>query len=106
LKDKTLAEVWLGPYFQEVRQKLKTRQNVPSYCRNCCSNIPAKTRELRAGLLALQWMQDEKLGSIKTVQRLAGRLVFNLGNRGLRGSIRRGKEWLQLRSKIRKGNRG
>jgi len=104
IKDNTLEEVWLGPYMQDVRQKIKTRRNIPDYCKNCCSNIPMRTLELRDSLLQLQWMQDQNVGRMAMARRMAGKLIVNLRNRGLRQSIKRGREWLMIRAKTRTRN--
>ena len=94
----SLEEVWLGPYMTDVRRRLKTRTSLMHYCSYCPSNLQIKTEEYRADYVSA------KTGPAKqSVGRLANRFGEELRARGLRSTLKRTWEWVQIRSGIAQG---
>jgi len=44
--DRSLSDIWYGPYFDELRQRLKDR-NLMRYCHTCASGFVVGFREIR-----------------------------------------------------------
>lgn len=97
LHDKTFQEVWNGPYMRKVRDQLRTRQDIPSYCRFCPSHIITRTEELRAELYSAHRNEFSEMPTTARARYLAGRLLGNLRTRGLSGTARRAFEWVKTR---------
>lgn len=96
LRDKSLKELWLGPYMQDIRKRILARKNLPAYCKYCCSDVPARTQKLREILEVSSRPSLSEMGPLNAVRFLSGRLAANLKQRGLRQTLRRGKEWVQI----------
>ncbi len=96
LRDKSLKELWLGPYMQDIHKRILERKNLPWYCKNCCSDVPARTQRLREILESFNRPSLSEMGPLKAARFLSGRLAVNLKQRGLRQTLRRGKEWIQI----------
>jgi MoaA/NifB/PqqE/SkfB family radical SAM enzyme len=88
----SLEEVWLGPYMTDVRQRLKTRTNLMSYCAYCPSNIQIKTEEYRTDFVAAKTAPARR-----SLGYLTSRFGAELRTRGLRGTLQRTWEWVQIR---------
>ncbi len=96
-RNKSLKELWLGPYMQDVRRRIRSRRNLPEYCKNCCSDIPGRTRELRALIEAAHRPSLPETGTLSPARSIVKRFSANLKQRGLRQTLRRAKEWAQIR---------
>jgi len=97
INDKTLQEVWVGPYLQEVRRALIAHRGLPPYCQSCHSYIAVRTAEFRAGLRAIEWAQWPEMGWPQRLSLLSRRFSANLRERGLASTLRRAWEWLCVR---------
>ena len=97
LRDKSLKELWLGPYMQDIRRRILSRKDLPAYCKNCCSDVPGRAQELRELLEAALRPSLSEMGPLNAARFMAGRFAANLKQRGLRQTLRRGKEWVQIR---------
>lgn len=96
LRDKTLKELWLGPYMQDVRQRILSRKALPPYCKYCCSDVPERTQTLRTLMVARRQPTLKEMGLLGAVRFAVPRFAANLRERGLGQTLRRGKEWIQL----------
>jgi MoaA/NifB/PqqE/SkfB family radical SAM enzyme len=90
IKEHSLREVWLGPYFTEIRARILSRK-LMGYCAQCPSSLLSRSADLRAHLIR----EVEPLPA--RLAYLAGRFRENLRRRGLRGAINRTREWLRGR---------
>ncbi len=98
LRDKSLKELWLGPYMQDIRKRILSREDLPAYCRICCADVPGRTQELRGLFEAALRPSLSEMGPLSAARFMAGRFAENLKQRGLRQTLRRTKEWMQTRS--------
>jgi len=89
VREKSLRDVWLSPYFQNIRARILAHRDFPPYCRTCCSDIPRCTQLLRDQVLA---------GRTAPIAELPMRFIRNLKSRGLGQTARRAYEWLWLRT--------
>ncbi|NIA14973.1 MAG: radical SAM protein [Nitrospiraceae bacterium] len=96
IHDKTLQEVWLGPQFRELRNRLRARRNVPNYCQNCASHNIARTADLRRSLQALNETRWNEMPTHRRVAFITRRAATSLRSSGLRKTIRRAQEWANL----------
>ncbi|MBI1318999.1 MAG: radical SAM protein [Candidatus Hydrogenedens sp.] len=94
-----LKEVWLGPYMQESRRKLL--QGTPmEYCKECMLTRIAANQHLQNEFadFAERAVAEEPLA----IGNLVGRAARSLGKHGVAGTIKRGREWLDIRSRAKK----
>lgn len=94
LGEAPLKETWEGEYLERVREATRTRTNMHPCCRGCTSCFKVRTADLRNALRAQSiWRY---MTPAERVRFLGARLARNLRERGLRQTIRRAKEWIQL----------
>lgn len=98
LAEKTLKEVWRGPYMEGVRALMRCG-GVPDYCKYCPSRLALQAREQRRIL----WEQDQwrRKGPLGRTVFLAGKALTSARHRGLRQLGRRGIEWLRIQRMAR-----
>ena len=96
VQDKSLKEIWLGPYFQKVRAQLMTRTGAPGYCRLCSTHLIMRSEDLRRALLAYPQAKWETMDLKRRLAFAAQHVYTNLRERGLRETLRRAKEWRQI----------
>jgi len=53
LQNKTLKEIWYGPYFTKMRNKM-LKGNLPRYCKTCAAGIVVDMRHLREEMLKIK----------------------------------------------------
>ena len=99
IRDKSLEEVWTGPYFEELRQRILDN-DLMDYCRFCPSHVMARTDGLRGELELLRW---NHLGPLEKSRELSVRFWSNLCNRGIRQTLKRGREWSKIHLGQKKG---
>jgi len=88
IRDKSLKDVWLGPYLERVRQQIAATGTM-AYCRHCPTGMPARTADLR---------QQERWRAMGLAQRaayLTKRFGSHLHRHGLRKTLRRTRAWAQ-----------
>lgn len=88
IKDQSLEEVWLGPYFEGMRENFLNNRPM-HYCSLCPSSLYAKIEETRATLV------DRPTNFPQRVGRLVVRGATSLRDDGLRETARRGLAWAQ-----------
>lgn len=93
IKDKSLKEIWLGPYFEKVRAQLLTRKEAPNYCKLCASCLVIRTEEIRKMLLAWDASNWAGMDFRERAVFAAQRVFRNLRQRGPRETFRRAREW-------------
>ena len=96
-RNTSLKELWLDSYMQDIRRRIRSRKNLPEYCKNCCSDIPGRTRTLRTLMETANRPSLSDMGPLGATRFMAGRFAENLKHRGLRQTLRRTKEWFQIR---------
>ena len=52
LKNKSLKEIWLGPEFSKIREKLLSG-DLPNYCKKCCSVVHIESEKIKNKLSKL-----------------------------------------------------
>lgn len=95
--DRSLRDVWTGPYLQQVRERLRQRKGLPSYCRSCHSHIAVRTRQFREGLLARERIAWSEASAFNRARYLVGRTATTLMHKGWRETLHRAGEWLKTR---------
>ncbi|MBN2307699.1 MAG: radical SAM protein, partial [Candidatus Hydrogenedentes bacterium] len=98
-----LAEVWLGPYLEKVRGQILGGRP-PKYCAECMITKIQENRNMQAHLAQLE--RRLRLAAPLTLGEMAAKVRGSLQRRGVRGTIQRGREWLQLRSAAKKPGGG
>ncbi len=97
IHDKTLKEVWLGPYLSAMREKLITGKNLPNYCRHCKTADQCRARYFRDQMRSMRWTQWHDMNWRERGRLISRRLRDNLHDHGMRGTARRAREWIQVR---------
>jgi len=93
-----LKEVWLGPYMQESRRKLL--QGTPmDYCKECMLTRIAANQHTQNEFAA--YAEKSVAESPAALGDLLGRAARSLGKHGVAGTLKRGREWLEIRSRVR-----
>ena len=90
LKELSLRDVWLGPYFQGIRNQIST-EDLMAYCPMCPSNIVARSADLRNHVART----DASLPS--QVRYLADRFSANVRRQGVRKTLKRTGSWISSR---------
>ncbi len=101
VRDTPLEDVWLGPYMQEMRQRL-LRGPLPWGCARCPESLLTKHNGAKE---EFQRVEDARQRFTLSPSRLASGLVSNLQRHGIRTTVRRGAEWVTLYRK-NKGSDG
>lgn len=91
---KSLADVWFGDYFHELRRRAMQRKYF-DYCKSCPSHLQHRTKDLRAELDPA--MLREQTGQTPPGLGFFGRVAYSLHRRGFTGTVRRAWEWVQIR---------
>lgn len=88
-------QVWHGNYMQRVREQIR-RGNPPVYCRNCPSILGGVVREMRRQYRErVEWRGAGRAGRALLLAKKAAR---SARNRGFKGMIRRGIDWVKITS--------
>ena len=96
IRDKSLRDVWFGPYMEDIRHKVLLGP-LPSYCLRC----PASMYSRHASLLMEKAQLPKKSDFRLSTPKLAKKMVFAFRRHGLSSSVKRGKEWLEIRKRLR-----
>ena len=99
INDMSLKEAWLGPYMQRVRERILT-DDLPDYCARCPYTLTLRTEALRARLGLFEERAEERRSPLKTAAKLAVRSVATIREKGLRETIKRAREWRQVRKEL------
>jgi MoaA/NifB/PqqE/SkfB family radical SAM enzyme len=91
----SFRDAWLGPYLNDLRQKLIKNEKLPGYCARCPSILFAQSEVLRT---RLKW---ETMSKTERAFYLAIKTVNSFKRFGLRRGLRRGSEWLRIYIKKR-----
>ena len=94
IRDKTLEEIWTGPYMQNARKVLGAGKEL-GYCKDCPTYIPLVMEQV-AEDYRLQYKPWQRMGAVKRAQYLLGRTVSSVRERGVKTTIRRAREWVSL----------
>lgn len=97
VRHQSLRDIWFGPYFNSFREKMLS-SDIPLFCKTC--HYPDTQEHLHyqqrfKDLCAERTQAQLKLGQIPT------KIFENLRHHGIKGSLRRFKEWLSIRRKVR-----
>ena len=96
IRDRSLREVWLGTYMEQIRRDV-LQGPLPSPCKTC----PASLYERRVPVLEeIEQTPDESLFFLSP-SALPRKAISALRNHGLGGSLKRGREWLEIRRRLR-----
>jgi MoaA/NifB/PqqE/SkfB family radical SAM enzyme len=97
VREKSLHEVWLGPYLREVRRQILSGQP-PGYCENCLTNQIFENRTTQVELLG---RERQLAPPVRRLGDLVSRGGSSLREHGVRETLRRGKEWWRVRRAMR-----
>lgn len=100
LHDMTLKEAWYGPYMTQFRQQMLIG-SPPKPCEECQGDFIRHNEALREVVDAA--VEREGMDWSLSPGNLASKAVSSLQRHGIAGSVRRGKEWLQLRGTAKQG---
>ena len=89
INEMSFGDVWLGPYLQDVRERL-LEDRAPGYCSRCPSILFAQSQGVRE---ELRWRQ---MGSIRRFASLACKAWSSVRRHGLTRAVRRGREWARI----------
>ena len=94
-----LKDVWMGPYMQHVRQMILSGKT-PDYCNECMITRIQENRNIQSHFAHIEASMNssEPVSFGELLEKASGSLKKN----GLAGSIKRGREWLQLRNEGKK----
>lgn len=93
-----LKDVWLGPYMQEVRQRLLHGKPM-DYCKDCMLTRISANQDLQTRFS--EHLEERDAENVLGVTSLVGKATRSLGKHGLVGSIKRGREWLDIRTRAK-----
>ena len=96
LQKHSLKEVWTGPWFQDMRERMFSH-NFPDFCEHCPSHFIWLTEKMRSDLKTYMANNPPPPRSINND--LAKRITDSVKNYGLYGSLRRGWEWVWITAK-------
>jgi MoaA/NifB/PqqE/SkfB family radical SAM enzyme len=97
IRDKSLNEVWHGAYLTDMRQRMRAGR-LPKACVHCYFPQGQEHREVMECVQDLTRAQIRDQASRRGIVR---RTWNSLRTHGLRGSLRRGLEWLAIRRAFR-----
>lgn len=96
IRDKSLQEIWSGPYMQHARKVLGAGKEL-HFCKNCPSYIPEVmdqvARKYKSEYVPLRHVRTPVL-----TKRLLARTLSSIRERGIKKTLRRAREWIQLRT--------
>lgn len=95
IREHTLEELWHGPYMNDVREKIMSG-NAPSFCSECMPTVVATNQKHQTMMAHL-----EQLEHGLSLGQFINKAGNSLKKHGLSGSIRRGREWLEIRNRAR-----
>jgi len=101
IRDNSLMQVWMGPYFQQLRARAREGR-MPGYCATCPSSLFAEQDVLRQeakACLNRDLPPDEGLAHV--LPWMARKAVRSLRQYGPRRALRRGIEWMEIRRRGR-----
>lgn len=103
IRDRSLREVWLGPYMQELRRRI-LQGGPPGYCANC---LPSQILENRAIQRAeLLWQNRKGVPRAARFAKLLVKAGSSVRRDGLKTAIRRGREWWSIREALKRRTKG
>ena len=95
IQDHSFKEIWEG-YMAEIRSGF-LEDRFPPYCARCQHWLRVRTNQMLVELEAPpgppKWSE---VGTLKLVRLFSHKVVSSVGRNGLRGAIKRGREWLSL----------
>ena len=103
IKDLSLRDAWFGPFMEETRRRIVT-QNLQSFCYGCHKTyIDPRSEKIRHDLVPVlnhdelaQWDKYANLSLTGKLALLATRSTEHLRRRGVRQTLQRASEWIQL----------
>jgi len=96
IHDRSLKEVWLGPYLSAMRKKLIANMSLPYYCKHCKTSDQCRAQRFRRQMYDLQWSRWGDMTLRRRGRLVSKRLRGNLRAHGIGGTLRRVWEWTQL----------
>jgi len=97
IRDKTLKEIWTGPYMQHAREVLGAGKEL-HYCKDCPSYIPGLMEQV-AYKYRTEYNPLRHVATHSLARRLLGRTVSSLREQGVKQTLARAREWVQLRTR-------
>ncbi len=102
IKDLTLHDAWYGPFMENVRRRIVTN-DLPHFCAGCPTYITPRSEKVRHDLVPVlnhdelaQWDKYSNLSLTGKLALLASRSTEHLRRRGVRQTLQRASEWIQL----------
>jgi len=96
IRDLTLKDIWLGPYMTKVRNDFLAGRFQP-YCASCHSSFRIRDKSFREQLAVVReaesWHNENPIGR---VSRIMTKAAASIQKHGLRGALKRGRDWFRL----------
>lgn len=98
IREHSLEEIWHGPYLQNVRKNI-LQGTAPDFCKECMPTRIQDNRNIQAQFSHIEQLNaiSKSIGPLGMMSKASG----SLRKHGVAKSLKRGKEWMQLRNQAR-----